>query len=49
MGKGRFEPALGDATLSGVYIETEDATGRATRVEPIRIGGRLKQSGPGIA
>jgi metallophosphoesterase (TIGR00282 family) len=49
MSKGRFEPALGEATLSGVYLETDDLTGRATRVEAVRIGGRLKQSGPGIA
>src|SRR6056297_258050 len=29
MAKGRFSPALGDATLSGVYVETDDATGKA--------------------
>ena len=28
---GRFEPAVGDATLSGVAVETDDATGLATR------------------
>jgi hypothetical protein len=27
-------------------VETDDATGRARRVEPIRIGGRLAQAGP---
>jgi calcineurin-like phosphoesterase len=46
MGKGRFTPALGEATLSGVYIETEDRTGRATRIEMVRQGGRLPQAGP---
>lgn len=46
MPKGRFTPALGDATLSGVYVETDDKTGAATRIEMVRQGGRLKQSGP---
>ncbi|MGR3434082.1 MAG: TIGR00282 family metallophosphoesterase [Shimia sp.] len=49
MPKGRFQPAMGEATLSGVYVETDDATGRATRVEPVRVGGRLAQAGPGPA
>ena len=46
MGKERFTPAMGDATLSGVYVETDDATGRATRIEMVRQGGRLQQAGP---
>jgi metallophosphoesterase (TIGR00282 family) len=46
MPKGRFTPALGEATLSGVYIETDDRTGAATRIEMVRQGGRLQQSGP---
>jgi 2',3'-cyclic-nucleotide 2'-phosphodiesterase len=46
MPKGRFSPAEGEATLSGVYVETDDATGRARRAEPVRIGGRLVQAGP---
>jgi 2',3'-cyclic-nucleotide 2'-phosphodiesterase len=46
MAKTRFEPAMGEATLSGLYIETDDATGRATRVEMVREGGRLAQAGP---
>ena len=46
MPKGRFTPALGEATLSGLYIETDDRTGNATRVEMVRQGGRLAQSGP---
>lgn len=46
MPKGRFTPALGEATLSGLYIETDDRTGKATRVEMVRQGGRLSQSGP---
>jgi metallophosphoesterase (TIGR00282 family) len=46
MASGRFEPAEGEATLSGVYVETDDKTGRATRIEMVRQGGKLKQSGP---
>ncbi len=46
MANTRFTPALGAATVSGVYVETEDLTGRALRVEMVRLGGRLAQSGP---
>ncbi|HHL22757.1 MAG TPA: TIGR00282 family metallophosphoesterase [Aliiroseovarius sp.] len=46
MVKGRFQPANGAATLSGVYVETDDRTGRATRIEMVRQGGRLSQAGP---
>jgi len=46
MQKGRFEPAMGEATLCGLYVETDDATGRAARVEMVRQGGRLSPSGP---
>jgi hypothetical protein len=46
MPKGRFEPAIGEATLSGIYVETNDRTGKATRVEAVRQGGRLSQQGP---
>ena len=46
MTKDRFTPAMGAVTVSGVYIETDDATGRATRIEMVRQGGRLEQSGP---
>lgn len=38
---GRLEPAEGDATLCAVYVETDDDTGLARRVAPLRIGGRL--------
>jgi len=38
----RFEPALGPATFSGVAVETDDATGLALRVAPVRAGGRLE-------
>lgn len=46
MSKGRFSPAEGEATLCGVYIETEDATGKAVVARPVRIGGRLAAAGP---
>ncbi|MDA7424859.1 TIGR00282 family metallophosphoesterase [Thalassococcus lentus] len=46
MAKARFTPALGEATLSGVYVETDDRTGKATRICMVRQGGRLEQSGP---
>lgn len=46
MPKERFTPAAGPATLSGVYVETDDRTGKALRVEMVRQGGRLQQSGP---
>lgn len=46
MPKGRFTPAAGEATLSGVMIETDDRTGHATRIEMVRQGGRLSTAGP---
>ncbi len=46
MASARFEPAGGPATLSGVYVETDDKTGLATKISMIRHGGRLLQSGP---
>jgi len=42
---GRFSPATGPATLCAVFVET-GANGLATRIEPVRIGGRLKQTMP---
>jgi 2',3'-cyclic-nucleotide 2'-phosphodiesterase len=44
----RFEPAMGEATVCGVLIETDDATGLATRIEPLRIGGVLRRAEPGV-
>lgn len=46
MPKARFTPATETATLSGLYIETDDRTGKATRIEMVRQGGRLAQAGP---
>ncbi|NJM82995.1 MAG: TIGR00282 family metallophosphoesterase [Tabrizicola sp.] len=46
MAKGRFEPASGPATLSGVYVETDDRTGKALTVRMVRHGGRLQEARP---
>ncbi len=37
----RFEPAHGPATVCGVAVETDDRTGLALAIAPIRVGGRL--------
>ncbi|MCX8500556.1 MAG: TIGR00282 family metallophosphoesterase [Alphaproteobacteria bacterium] len=37
----KLTPADGEATVCGVLIETDDATGLATTIHPIRRGGRL--------
>jgi metallophosphoesterase (TIGR00282 family) len=43
---GRFEPALGEATLCAVAVETDDATGLARRIGAVRLGGRLEPARP---
>jgi 2',3'-cyclic-nucleotide 2'-phosphodiesterase len=43
----RLHPAEGEATLCGLLVETDDTTGLARELHPIRLGGRLSQS-PGI-
>ena len=43
---GRFEAATGEATVCGLMVDTDDATGRAIRIEPLRVGGRLKPQWP---
>ena len=42
----RLTPAEGDVTISGVFLETDDTTGLARRIEPLRQGGRLSQTFP---
>ncbi len=37
----RLQPADGAATVCGLFVETDDATGLARRVEPLRVGGGL--------
>ena len=43
----RFTPATGPATLCGVFVQT-GAGGFATRIEPVRLGGRLRQAMPQV-
>ena len=43
---GKFEAALGPASLCAVAVETDDATGLATRIAPVRLGGRLEEARP---
>lgn len=40
----RMRPADGAATLCGVAVETDDSTGLAVMIAPIRLGGRLSQT-----
>ena len=42
----RYTPANGEGTLCGVYVETDDKTGFANRIEPIRMGARLHETFP---
>jgi len=39
----RLSAANGPGTLCGVFVETDDATGLAKIVQPVRLGGRLSQ------
>jgi metallophosphoesterase (TIGR00282 family) len=43
---GRFEAAAGPATLCGVAVETDPASGLAMRVGAVRLGGCLEQASP---
>jgi len=47
--RDRYRPAAGPATVCGVYVESDDLTGLALRIEPIRVGGRLSQTVPEVA
>jgi metallophosphoesterase (TIGR00282 family) len=42
----RFAPSLGEATICGLGIEIDDATGLARAIAPVRLGGRLSQTEP---
>jgi metallophosphoesterase (TIGR00282 family) len=42
----KLGPAEGEATLCGLFVETDDATGLAARVRPVREGGRLEPTAP---
>jgi len=42
-----FAPATGPATLCAVFVAT-NAKGFATRIDPVRVGGRLKEALPAL-
>jgi hypothetical protein len=44
--RGRFEPAMGPATISGLAVEIDDATGLAIRTKGLRLGGVLAPTEP---
>lgn len=44
----RLAPAEGEATLCGLLVVTDDATGLARSIEPLRLGGRLSQAMPSV-
>ncbi len=39
-----FEPASGEATVCGIFVETDKKTGLALQIKPIRMGGRLENT-----
>lgn len=48
IGTGRFEPASGEATMCGLFVETDDRTGLAAYEAPVRLGGCLRPFMPNI-
>jgi calcineurin-like phosphoesterase len=42
----RLSVAKGEGTLSAVFVETDDRTGLAERVAPLRVGGHLGETLP---
>ncbi|SDE60348.1 hypothetical protein SAMN05421538_108135 [Paracoccus isoporae] len=46
MTRERFTPAMGEVTLCGVLVETDDRTGLAKAIWPVRDGGRLQPAMP---
>ena len=44
--RGRFEPASGAGTLSGVIVDVDERTGLAIRIEPVRMGPWLSETTP---
>jgi 2',3'-cyclic-nucleotide 2'-phosphodiesterase len=43
---GKFEPAMGPASFCAIAVESDDATGLATRVAAVRFGGTLEEARP---
>ena len=46
IGAGPFVPAEGEATMCGVYVESDDRSGLARSIAPLRIGGCLAPAWP---
>jgi metallophosphoesterase (TIGR00282 family) len=44
----RLKAADGEGTLCAVFVETDNATGLARRIEPVRLGGRLTEHLPRV-
>jgi metallophosphoesterase (TIGR00282 family) len=44
--RARFEPSPGEATVCGVAVETDDATGLARSIKALRLGGVLTPTEP---
>ncbi|KAB2850908.1 MAG: TIGR00282 family metallophosphoesterase [Hyphomicrobiaceae bacterium] len=42
----RFKPSLGPASISGIAVETDDGTGLAKRISPLRLGAKLRPIEP---
>jgi 2',3'-cyclic-nucleotide 2'-phosphodiesterase len=47
-GPKKPEPAGGEATLCGIFVMTDDLTGLARRIDPVRLGGGLAQVMPAL-
>jgi metallophosphoesterase (TIGR00282 family) len=45
----KMTPSGGEGTLCGVFVETDDATGLAKKICPVRVGGRLMHILPEVA
>jgi metallophosphoesterase (TIGR00282 family) len=45
----RLRPAEGPVTICGTLVEIDSKTGLCTRIEPLRMGGRLSQAVPVLA
>ena len=42
----RMEPGLGEGTLCGIAVETDDRTGLAVRIAAVRLGPQLEETWP---
>ncbi|WP_038036761.1 TIGR00282 family metallophosphoesterase [Thermopetrobacter sp. TC1] len=46
LARGRFSPAMGEVTICGILVETDDRTGLAQKIGALRQGGRLNPAWP---